>query len=307
MAGIRFEVSDASATATPLSSSGLDNITKMGIVQDICLAFQSVGHSCLRFCLDVTSESVLRGTSLAAQRPVCLGDDLVTLEDVLFPTHTKWRPLTEEDRYLLAITLAASFLQLHKTPWMSDRWSERDILFAEETATLINTKSTESTKAKERGKRVDVQHPFITKTYVKAINTPSTTTPPPGTSIYSKVVSGIKPSSHDDSVNLLTLAKILLEIQCSSRIEDLRRFEDLGPSALPNEATDLQTLKRWIEQEKGNISFAFRGAIAYCMKGFADPDTDLNDVAFRQSVVESVVVPLLEELHYFQEGFLSRS
>lgn len=58
-----------------------------------------------------------------------------------------------------------------------------------------------------------------------------------------------------------------------------------------------------ILREKGNLSFAFRGAITHCMKCFADPDTNLKDAAFRQSVIDFVVVPLLDELHYLQEGF----
>lgn len=45
---------------------------------------------------------------------------------------------------------------------------------------------------------------------------------------------------------------------------------------------------------------AFRGAITHCMKCFADPDTDLKDVVFRQSLIDVIVAPLLDELHYLQ-------
>ena len=71
----------------------------------------------------------MRGTYPAAQRPICPGNDLVTLEDILFSTHKARQPFTNEDRYALAITLVASFLQLYKTPWVGDRWTERDIHF----------------------------------------------------------------------------------------------------------------------------------------------------------------------------------
>ncbi len=111
--------------------------------------------------------------------------------------------------------------------------------------------------AMSSGKRVDVHHPFVTKTYKSVANaTSSTATLPYVRTIYS--VTAEQPSAHDDSVNLLTLARILLRIRTCRRIEDLRRSEDMGLNALPNEATDLQTLKRWIQQEKGNLSFAFR-------------------------------------------------
>ncbi len=243
---------------------------------------------------------MLRGTYPAAQRPICPGNDLVTLEDILFSAPKPWQPFTNEDRYALAITLVASFLQLYKTPWVGDRWTERDIHFFQappEAAT--NNLGTTGTFPPD--KRVDISHPFVTKTYKSAVSTTSSTaTLPPAASIYS--ATNEQPPTHDDSVNFLTLARILLEIRTSRRIEDQRRSEDMGPGALPNEATDLQTLKRWVQQEKGNLSFAFRDAIKYCMKCFADPDIDFKDLAFRQSVIEGVVAPLLEELHFLREG-----
>lgn len=65
----------------------------------------------------------------------------------------------------------------------------------------------------------------------------------------------------------------------------------------------MQTLKHWIRGQKGNLSFAFKDAVTYCMKEFANPDADLEDPVSRQNVVDNVVVPLLEELHHWQEGF----
>ncbi|KAI0435872.1 hypothetical protein F4803DRAFT_544141 [Xylaria telfairii] len=56
-------------------------------------------------------------------------------------------------------------------------------------------------------------------------------------------------------------------------------------------------------EKRENISLAFHGVIAYCMKCFADPDTDLTELAFRQSVIESVLVPLLDKSNYLQGGF----
>ncbi len=218
---------------------------------------------------------------------------MVTLEDILFSTNKTWQ-FTIEEQYVLAITLVASFLQLYKTPWVGDHWTGRDIHFFDTTTNTI-------------GKRVDINHPFVTKTYKGTVSTtPSTTAfSSSATTIYSTQGGGgaAQPALHDDSVNLLTLARILLEIRTGRRIEELRRSEDMGPQAVPNEATDLQTLKRWIQQENGNLSFAFRDAVLYCMKGFVDPFADFKDLAFRQNVIEGVVVPLMEELRDLQGGF----
>ncbi|GAB1314679.1 hypothetical protein MFIFM68171_04889 [Madurella fahalii] len=148
----------------------------------------------------------------------------------------QWQHFTEEDCYILAITLAASFLQLYTTPWIGDRWSERIFSSARRCPKITNVTST----------RIDVQHPFVTKTYRKVVGTTFTITLPSGTTIYSAAAGAFGSSTRDDSVNLLTLAKILMEIRSNHRIEDSRRSEDLGPHSLPNEATDLQMLKRWM-------------------------------------------------------------
>jgi hypothetical protein len=161
-AGVRFQLlppPGSMSTSPNLNIQGLPD--KLEIIQDLCSTIQSAGQPCLGFYLDPISQDplsrcVLRGTYPAAQRPICRGHDLVTLEQMLFsPQTNSWQPLTEEDRYLLAITLVASFAQLHDTPWIGKRWSERDVLFCEE-ATRINT---------AHRKRIDVRHPFVTKTY----------------------------------------------------------------------------------------------------------------------------------------------
>ena len=236
--------------------------------------------SCLGLCLD--GQGVLRGTYAVPHQSPCVADNLITLEDLLFASSESrtWGPLTDEDRYILVITLVSSFLQLHSTPWFRDSWSYRDISFLE--------------TSNGSGHTVDVRRPVVMTTHQRDTGTSSVAS----TTIYTDGSS----NSHDDNVNLLALARLLLEIRFNDRIELLQRQGDLGPDTLPNEATDLRTLKRWVVKEKGNLSFAFRDAITFFMKCFADPSADLQDITFRQSIVDKVVVPLLEELHYWQEG-----
>lgn len=292
----------------------------------MCSAFKQGLQSRLGFCLDLAtsgSQAVLRRTHYPRSQ-LTPSNNLVTLADVLFSKHCgnsmDWDPLTEEDRYVLAITVAASFLQLYKTPWINDRWSERDILFfyheqvddtSDPTGSNNNLPFPIPQPRHHPRRMIDIHHPFVAKAYYHTQTSPPIqpfyATHPhasPGqhgtSTVYTTKADEL---AHDDSINLLALAKMLLEIRSSRRIEELRTWDDLGPNAIPNEATDLQTLKRWIAREKGNLSFAFRGAIGYCMKCFADPDTDLEDLEFRQGVIDSVVVPLLEELRYLQEGW----
>lgn len=131
-------------------------------------------------------------------------------------------PLTNEERYILSVTLASSFLQLHKTPWLGDLWSKNDVFF--------------KTASRQGQHHVNVRYPYVMKNYQQTTN-------PTATIWRSKT-----PSTHGSSVNLLTLAKILLEIRLDDSIENHRQPEDLGPNALVNEATDLLALKRWIKR-----------------------------------------------------------
>jgi hypothetical protein len=218
------------STSPNLNIQGLSD--QLEIIQDLCSAFQSASQPCLGFYLDPISQDplsqcVLRGTYPAAQRPIFRGHDLVTLEQILFPPQTNsWQPFTEEDRYLLAITLAASFVQLHDTPWISKRWSERDVLFCEE-VTGINM---------AHRKRIDVRHPFVTKTYDLNANFPSAPAAPPANWAGGR-------HGHEDGLNLLALAKMLLQIRSGGRVEP--QDVDMGLGG-PNEMTELQTLKRWV-------------------------------------------------------------
>ena len=224
-----------------LNPSGLPN--NLEIIRDLCSTFQSATQSHLGFYLDPVSQDplsqcVLRGIYAAPQRPICRGHDLVTLEQILCPSQINaWQPLTEEERYILGITLTASFLQLHDTPWISDRWNERDVLFCEETI------STDTTQCR----RLDVRHPFVTKTYDNTADLAPTMLPSTGT--------GNRPR-HDDGFNLLALAKMLLQIRSGGRL--VPQAEDMGRGG-PNEMTDLQTLKRWVSS-LGSLSALANGS-----------------------------------------------
>ena len=221
------------STSPNLNIRGLSD--KLETIQDLCSTFQSASQPCLGFYLDPISQDplsqcVLRGTYPAAQRPIFRGHDLVTLEQILFPPQTPnaWQPLTEEDRYLLAITLAASFVQLHDTPWISKRWSERDVLFCEEVM---------RTNMAAPRKRIDVRHPFVTKTYDLTTNLPSTPVALPSSWAGGRY-------GHEDGLNLLALAKMLLQIRSGGRVEP--QDADMGLLGGRNEMTELQTLKRWV-------------------------------------------------------------
>ena len=56
---------------------------------------------------------------------------------------------------------------------------------------------------------------------------------------------------------------------------------------------------QWAQAEQENMSAAFSSAVTHCLKSFNDPTATLQDADFLQAAVESVVLPLQEELSQF--------
>ena len=227
----------------------------------------------------IDSKGRLYGAYEAFEHLACSPEDLVTLEDLLTtpPDTKKRRSLTDEERYLLAITLASSLLQLHATPWLGGSWCKQHILFSEVCEGEFTV--------------VDVRHPVILQTYGCVPLDGGTQAEPAVAHGFADLLK--------DSASLLTLAKVLLEIKLNAC------FETQKADTEKNEATDIQTLMRWMTEEKGNLSFTYRDAVSHCIKCSVDPSTNLQDLLFRQALVDKVVVPLLEELHYWQGGVSS--
>lgn len=260
------------------------SISDLDVIYDLCELVDMRNNHPDPCCygLWLGSQGELRGPDPSINGPTLESDGFVTLDELLFPPDFAIRQsLTEEKRYVLAITLASSFLQLHRTPWLGEWWDKSYVRF----------KKISSPGTNRLG--VDVENPFIAKTY----NAPNSASPQVST-IYDVSES----LSHRNHENLLALAMILLEIRLSRHIEDALRKEYLGPGGLPNEATNLQLLQKWVWEQEGNLSFAFKDAISFCMRCFADPFTNLADDTCRSAIVNNVVVPLMDELFLWKYG-----
>ncbi|KAF5020851.1 hypothetical protein F66182_7106 [Fusarium sp. NRRL 66182] len=264
-----------SSSRTLCENSDDSGVEDLQIVTDLCPFFCRQPHPNY-FGFELNPGGKLRGAYQALGRSVLMGESCVSLEEVLFPAPEVkgWRPFTEEDRYLLAITIASSLLQLHVTPWLTGYWSKRNILF--------------SKHADKQQINVDVLHPFVSMESQHQQEQPSeSATPQNPLNFYD-----------DDTMNLLTLAKLLLEIKLNNRLQQPSKGDEAC------HAGDFLELKKWIIQEKGNLSFAYRDAVAYCMQCAANPAAKLKDAGFREKMVDRVVVPLLDELDYWRGGAL---
>ena len=139
---------------------------------------------------------------------------------------------------------------------------------------------------------MDVQHPYLTREH----------------KLNNMALVRHDAPSWNDSSKLLALGIMLLEICYGRPIEELRKPEDLGPNNQLNEVSNLQAARRWLlEREgKGEVSFAFKSAISYCLKCFVDPTASLENDDFSRTVQEQVLAPLEEEMNFLLFGPPSR-
>lgn len=233
-------------------------------VKDLCSivrGFENNEKECIGFSME---DGRLRGAY-----PIVLDGlrfsrkaDTVTLEDLL--RDSEKMKLRKKDRYTLAVTVASSILQLHASPWISEQWSKRDIMFYQ---TLSSHHS------------IDTDHPLVTQKFV-----------------HDNATSGGK-GFNSKNATLLSLGIILLELYFGKTCEQQMPANlYMGPE---KSLTMLCTAHQWYESEQEDLSAAFQGAIAHCLRCFADPSGSLQDADFLQAAIEQILLPLQDELSQF--------
>lgn len=258
-----------------------NEIANLEEMSNLCSIFCREAHTMDCYGLAVDSKGKLRGVYKAANARSHVSNRPFNLDDLLFPSPKAimHSTLKGRSRYLLAITLASSFLQLHGTPWLSLHWDRDEIFFLEH--------------GKENDLRVDVEHPFVMQSYLRDHDGPNCET-------------ASCDASMDDSSNLLTLAKLLLEIKLSYKPEFVQN-NDTGDGRRMSGAVEVigaLTLSRWMKQEKDELSYAWTDAVQHCIDCSVNADTDLQDLNQRKNILNQVVMPLLEEMDscYHQRG-----
>lgn len=250
---------------TLISHTPYSDPSKLQVVTNLCSVLEKPSSPWIGFCLDINGH--LRGAYPARPRALAYVENAVSLGEML----VKLQGLhSKEDAYSLSITLSSSLLQFSHTPWLGHSWDKADIVFL---------------RAKDGSAlSVDVEHPYLIREHTLDDTRQIQRNAYPGS----------------DSSKVLGLGILLVEICSGQPIESLRHPEDLGPSGEPNEITNLQAIRRWIlEQEnKGNLTPAFRSAISHCLKCFVDPTASLQNPDFRRTVEEQVIAPLEDEMNY---------
>ncbi|CAO2649502.1 Nn.00g068870.m01.CDS01 [Neocucurbitaria sp. VM-36] len=255
--------------ATDLKSSLQD-------INDLCASIQQLHKSSPIIGFSFGSKSKLRGTySIDAADVYVPPAETVTLEDLLdHPPVINGRRsrLSKRERYSLALTLASSVLYLNSTPWLTDQWAAKDILFHR---TAIASRP------------IDTEHPYVAPALIEL----------------SKVLpNGQKPRGfHNKNTVLLALAIALLELYFGTTAEKYQESEHgaADPSFHQNPWMLCSMAHTWAEESQEDLSAAFLSAVRHCLRCFSDPGASLQDAEFLQAAVEGIVLPLQEELYQF--------
>lgn len=256
---------------------GIDPVVPLAEVKDLCASIviqQLKCSSTIGFSLD--SKSMLRGTySIDTAEIFTPTSQTVTLEDLLDrPQVNNGRrmKLSKKERYSLALTLASSVLYLNSTPWLTDQWAAKDILFHQTTSTV---------------RSIDIDHPYVAPMLME---------------LSSGIQNGQKPRGfHNKNTVLLALAIALLELYFGMTAEKYQESEHGATDPLLHQNPWLlcSMVHTWAEDSQDDLSAAFLSAIRHCLRCFSDPGASLQDADFLQAAVEGIVLPLQEELFQF--------
>ncbi|KAH6681496.1 hypothetical protein B0J14DRAFT_530012 [Halenospora varia] len=228
-------------------------------IRDLCAAFKDYKGTdhCLGFILD---EKRLHHIYPLVNQPSLATLTPITLSKRLTDPRRSVGKLTRKERLQIALTLAASVLQLHKTAWLSENWSTNDIYFLEGSP-----------------------GPHLSKSFSSHPTQPTTADP------------ATTPKSLPIVRNetLFALGIILIELCLGTPLSHLQLPEDITPN---QQLTDFMTARRLITDVYDEGGGRYGDAVRRCVHCEFDQRLASLDVeAFRGCFYQGVVVPLEED------------
>ncbi len=245
-------------------------------VLDLCASIQQLHKSTSIIGFSLDSKRKLRGAyPIDTTEAYAPSSELVTLEDLLDRppvVNGKRSKLSKKERYSLALTLASSCLYLNSTPWLTDQWAAKDIIFH---------------LTKTSARPVDIERPYVAPTLIELSKGLSSKPKPRG--------------FQNKNTVLLALAVTLLELYFGMTAEKYQETEhgEVDMSFQSNPWMLCSMAHTWAEESQDELSAAFLAAVRHCLRCFSDPGTSLQDPEFLQAAVEGIVLPLQEELFQF--------
>lgn len=270
--GVRF-----ATQAQNTVSAALEPEPNLTLIQDLCKAIaklqQPQRNLCLGFLVDEFSK---RKHGIYPLPPSSMTQEswtVLSLSHVLSRKADLRRPFTTYDKLRVSVILASSVLQLHKTPWIDERWGKDDILF-------INRPS---------GPLFD--HPYVSRQFstckISQTNQPCTS-------------DGANTCRIIRNKPLFDLGVLLIELWYGQPLEKLRIPADLDTDGTPNLTSDWYTADRIVDKIHWDAGSRYSDAVRRCIRcDFDQRETSLENENFRQVVYDGVVSLLVKNFKQF--------
>jgi hypothetical protein len=238
-------------TSIPISHADeIDMIDISNLCDTIAACRSNLKHrSCLR------GEQVRFALSPLESQGVTDIRDTVSLETLLCKDSKI--TLTRRQRYLIALTLSSSHLQLYSTPWISSQWSKKDILF------LRDSNSPD---------KILLDQPYISRNFA----------PTPAGS-----------DNPNDDRSLSNLGIMLLELCFGTALEDHEIRQKYPTVSTPNPFLDIAAALEWSPRAVEEAGPEFADAIMWCLRGVpGSGESDGKLEKWREELFLKVVEPL---------------
>ena len=203
--------------------------------------------------------------------PLTVAPDTVRptpLPEILDACHQARFDISRQRRFGMAVHIVSALLQIHTSPWLSNRWSKDQLLFLVDAHDLYS------------------DYPYVAQNFTP--DAPTTNQffhSPPST------------AEEDTRASLFTIGVILLELIFGHNIEACSfRHVYYGSNNQPNDQTNISTARKWSQKVLGECGADIADAVRRCLDCSFGPRPDLKDSRFRQAVYDGVIRPLADRL-----------
>lgn len=183
---------------------------------------------------------------------------------------------------MLAITLTATVLQLHDTPWLSDDWSNHDMMLPD--------------IRKGDANDLTLCQPYICKPLGQQdeLDVPN-----------KSAAKSLPPQIRN--LCLCSLGAALIEIWFGQTMDELRKGEGVEQIALSEDAPNVTLAFHLIDRVYRQAGDWYGDAVRRCLYcDFNQRHTELRHSSMKGAVYDGVMVPLIEHLKALHGGSLNR-
>jgi hypothetical protein len=264
------ETTAAVSAALPTSAS----IPQVAQIESLCAAIAQIPpqhDKCVGYLLDDTQQR----HGLYSRPSKCSPQQWVrcTLAQVLSGSAGHTAPLSLRDKLRIAVDLASGVLQLYKTPWLREDWTQSDVIF------IYRPGSAEPSM---------YEHPFVYRELSQLAPQQIMNTSP---TVYRVI----------RNRTLYVLGIVLIELCYGKLIQGLQKAEDLQCDGAPGvEWCTADRLLRTKELEN-HVGKRYADAVRRCIYcDFGVDDADLDNEGFQRVVYEGVLEKLEESLRHIE-------